>query len=409
MQRAQAQPSRARVDRSFRAWGVSGIGCSIVVALALAAGLGLSLLVQAIVAAASVVAFLALALAEKRRTGRESLTFYHHALAILAVAAGVAEAAGAPVLGHLDATALGLLAADALGRVGCLRVGCCHGRVARRGVRYGEAHVQAGFPRYLAGVPLLPVQALEAFGAATIAVAGAVWVADPGRPGFALGFAVCAYAVMRIGLEELRGDAARRYAGGLSEPQWTSLGVIVAAGVATPFGGGATVAAALALLELGAIAVLRRRRRGVFDPRHVREVAALAVGLSQDEERGPGPIPVWVTSDGLRLSSGRVGTVRHLTLSHERAPLAPDEATRLGDLIGTASRAAPLDLVYGPAGTYHVLLPATTTARPGGDRGRPAAAPELDGGGDPGRPAAAPELDGGGDRGRPAAARRGEA
>ena len=343
-------------------WGVAGIACSIAVALAVAAGLGLSLRVQAAISGASVLAFLALALAEKGRTGRESLTFYHHALAILAVAAGVAALTGSPVLGHLDATALGLLVADALGRVGCLRVGCCHGRVARHGVRYGEAHVAAGFPRYLAGVRLVPVQALEAIGALSIAVAGALWVVDAGREGRALGFALCAYAVMRIGLEELRGDAARRYVGGLSEPQWTSLAIIAVSALTTPFGG-AVIAAAL--LELAVIAVLRRRRRGVFDPRHVREVAALAVGLSRDEDRGgPAPIPVWVTSDGLRLSGSRVGTVRHLTLSRD-PPLAPDEATRLGHLIATATRTTPLDLVPGPAATFHVLLPATTTRRGG--------------------------------------------
>jgi hypothetical protein len=380
MQRTEAQRSRARVDRSFRVWGLAGVGCSIAVALAVAAVLGLELLAQGAIAAASVAAFLALALAEKRRTGREALTFYHHALAILAVAAVIAGLLGEPVLAHLDATALGLLAADALGRVGCLRVGCCHGRVARHGVRYGEAHVQAGFPRYLAGVRLLPVQAVEAAGAAAIAAAGAAWIVDPARPGRALGFAVCAYAVMRIGLEELRGDAARRYWRGLSEAQWTSVALIAAALAAELAGvtpsGVAVVAATPALLELAAVAGLRRRRPGSLDPRHVRELAALAVGLARDEAPGRPRIPVWVTSDGLRVSSGRVGLVRHLTLSRERPPLGLDEATRLGQLIGTATRNAPLDLVAGPAGTFHVLLPATTR-RAGADerdRASPAAA-----------------------------------
>ena len=366
MQRARAQRSRARVDHSFRVWGAAGIGCSIAVAMAVAAVLRLELLAQAAIAAASVVAFLALALAEKRRTGREALTFYHHALAILVVAACIAALLGEPVLAHLDATALGLLAADALGRVGCLRVGCCHGRVARHGVRYGEAHVQAGFPRYLAGVRLVPVQAAESVGVAAIAGAGALWILDPARPGRALAFAACSYAVLRIGLEELRGDAARRYWRGLSEPQWTSIALIAGALAADLAGatthGIAAVAALLALLELGAVAVLRRRRPGGLDPRHVRELAALAVGLAQDEDAGRSRIPVWVTSHGLRVSSGRVGLVRHLTLSRERPPLALDEATRLGQLIGTATRSQPLDLVAGPAGTFHVLLPAPTRA-----------------------------------------------
>ncbi|MGM7319828.1 prolipoprotein diacylglyceryl transferase family protein, partial [Idiomarina sp. ST10R2A5] len=44
--------------------------------------------------------------------------------------------------------------------------------------------------------------------------------------GTAAGLYVAAYAVLRFGLEELRGDPGRRYWRGLSEAQWTSLALV---------------------------------------------------------------------------------------------------------------------------------------------------------------------------------------
>src|SRR5207253_2733687 len=116
----------------------------------------------------------------------------------------------------------------AFGRVGCTMVGCCHGRPGRIGLCYREEHADEGFPRYLVGVRLVPVQALESLGVAAIVGVGVALVVAGSTSGTALAWYAAAYAVLRFFLEFLRGDAGRRYSWGFSEAQWTSLGVAIA-------------------------------------------------------------------------------------------------------------------------------------------------------------------------------------
>ena len=101
---------------TFRTCGWIGFGAACAVALGVCADRGLSIATELALIATSVAVFLGLALATKAVTGRETLTYYHHEIAVLAAVAGVAAALGAPVLAHLDATALGLGAFLACGR-----------------------------------------------------------------------------------------------------------------------------------------------------------------------------------------------------------------------------------------------------------------------------------------------------
>src|SRR4051794_21512724 len=128
----------------FRTFGVLGFAASVAIALAVTAARGRSVAVEAALIATAGAVFWALAFATRAATGRETLVYYHHEIAVLAAVAAVAAVLGAPVLAHLDATALGLGAFLSLGRVGCLSAGCCHGRPARRGVRYGPAYAGEG-------------------------------------------------------------------------------------------------------------------------------------------------------------------------------------------------------------------------------------------------------------------------
>ena len=216
----------------------------------------------AVFAATGISVFLALALAVKARTGRESLTYYHHEIAILAACALAAELAHLPVLASLDAVVLGIGAFLALGRIGCLHAGCCYGAPARHGVRYGPGHVAIGFPSELSGVRLAPIQAVEAAIAATITLTGIACVAAGTAPGVALAVYVAAYGVARFVLEEFRGDAVRRYALGFSEAQWTSLALVTLAAVSGP-SPRAPAALATATIAAGMLAlpVWRRSRR----------------------------------------------------------------------------------------------------------------------------------------------------
>ena len=133
------------------------------------------------------------------------------------------------------------------------------------------------------------------------------------------------YAVIRFGLELLRGDSQRLYWHGLSEAQWTSLLValaitaLAAAGLVPGLALHAICAAALVL----AIPLAVRRPRELLDPRHVRELA----------RRLPAPRPgaprVATTSLGVQVSVGVTGDVVHVTLSRRDRPLHADETDAL--------------------------------------------------------------------------------
>lgn len=322
------------------------------VALAVCADCGLSLAVEAALIATAVVVFAIVALATKAITGRETLTYYHHEIAVLAAVALVARALRAPVLGHLDATALGLGAFLAFGRIGCTLSGCCHGRRTTRGVHYGPEFARRGLPLYLIGVALVPVQLVESAFAAVVVVVGALVI--PRTPGAAFGFYVTTYAVARFGLETLRGDPVRRYARGLSEAQWTSLGVVAAMAALALAGvipGPAEHTAAAALLAAWALAAAPRRSRDILDPRHVREVS----GALADASAGSGA-PV-ATTLGLRVSTGRTDGTRHFTFSRPGTPLTDTEGRDLALLVTWLDGLAEVpQVVRGAGATIHLLV-----------------------------------------------------
>jgi prolipoprotein diacylglyceryltransferase len=341
-----------RAVPAFRVLGVCGFIGAVAVATAVSIANGIDVATELAIVAAAVATFYALAVVTKAITGREMLIYYHHEIAVLTVAGGVAAILGAPVLRHLDATALGLGTFLAFGRVGCLRAGCCHGRPAARGVRYGHEHARTGFPTYLLGVPLVPVQVIEAAVVAALVAAGIIVSGD--QPGTAFGLYISGYAVARFGFETLRGDAVRRYWHGLSEAQWTSLAIAVGAAVAAAAGaipGLAPHVLAAAVLLVAAPFVALRSLSGVLDPRHVREIAQTLPPPRQ------GPIQVAVTSAGLQLSAGVAAERQHYTVSRQPLRVAAPEAQDLARLILWLRHPdASAEIVEGAAGGYHVVI-----------------------------------------------------
>jgi hypothetical protein len=243
--------------------------------------------------------------------------------------------------------------------VGCLVAGCCHGRPAARGVRYGPAHVAEGFPPHLAGVPLVPVQALEAAGVAAIVAAG-VPLAVQGPPGTALTWYVAAYGLLRFGLELLRGDAGRPSWLGFSQAQWYSVVLVVGTvaasragllpGRAWDLGVGAGLVAAM--LGLAAARRSPASAHRLCSPLHTAELAGLLARMA----RSPAP-DVHLSSLGLRISAGVADGVEHVTLSAGRPPLAPGQARALARLVSRLRGAPAGTLVAGArAGVYHVVF-----------------------------------------------------
>jgi hypothetical protein len=364
----QRMPVRLRLrgrDLSpFRACGLAGLAAAVSVALALSSARGLSLATELALIGTAIVVFLGLALTTRAMTGRETLVYYHNEIAVLACVAAVAAVLRAPVLAHLDVTAVGLGAFLALGRVGCLLAGCCHGRSARHGVIYGASHADEGFPEYLVDVPLLPVQAIEAAGVAGLVIVCVVVV--PSHPGAAFGAYVTGYAVLRFLLEQLRGDPVRRYWHGLSEAQWTSLLVVCAMSAFAALGlvpGVVEHLAAIAMLAVVALAVGQHSTDVLLHPSHVRELAAL---LPAPRPGRPAPVQ---TSLGVRLSAGRIDRTCHYTLTRSGHPLRTAEAVELARLISwLRGVSTPMRLASGVAGVYHVVLEDPSVAPAAGPR-----------------------------------------
>jgi hypothetical protein len=358
--RARVGPDLRWAGRTFpifRLTALTGTVVAVTLAVWESSRLGASPVVELGVCFAAILTFLTLVFVTKAIAGGETLVYYHHEIAVLTVTAMACVVLGRTPGPYLDATALGLGACLAFGRVGCLAAGCCHGRPAARGIVYGGAHATAGLPPWLLGARLVPVQAIESALVVALVAVGLAVVADPYVPGAAFAWYVESYAVVRFFIEELRGDSSRRFARGLSEAQWTSLAVsacmaLLGLGGVTPGGAGSLVA--LALIGPAAVVLSRRARgrdREVHDPRHVRELERLV------RRRGPVLSP-GETSLGVLVSGGRVELGEHWSMSRRGRELAEREATVLAQQLAAVRRPGgpPPQIVRGVAGVFHVLL-----------------------------------------------------
>jgi phosphatidylglycerol---prolipoprotein diacylglyceryl transferase len=127
-----------------------------------------------------------------------------------------------------DALAPALALGQAIGRWGCFFAGCCYGRPTDRfwGVRFTD-------PASLAplNVELHPTQLYESFGSLVIALV--LWVQLTKRraqDGNVFWLYVLLYAVLRFGLEWLRGDDRGPTLGGLYPSQVIALIALLIAG-----------------------------------------------------------------------------------------------------------------------------------------------------------------------------------
>jgi len=362
----------------------AGLAGGTALALALTRVNGASIAVTAGAAAASVGSFFALAFAKKRIEGAESLVFYHHAAAACAAATLVVVGAGEPLLPYLDLAALGIGLVLATVRIGCLCVGCCHGRPAGWGVRYGHEHAAIGFPSCYVGVRLLPVQALEAAWTFAVVAAGAVLVLPSQSPGAAFAWFTTAYAAGRFLLEFLRGDADRTYLWRFSEPQWTSAVLVALVWVADRAGvlpTGRAADAAVVVVGAGVCVALAREWRGRFSrrvatARHTRELAEILERLDPQQPPVPGRerrrLDLYRTTLGVLISASALpdGSVpaTHYAISREDERLSEAAAAAVGTLIlrvGHGAGRSAGTLVPGGGGCFHLLVHEPRTAYAG--------------------------------------------
>lgn len=243
--------------------GFIGYAAANVLAIVLAQVWEMTLTERVITFFAPPVAFLVVVTIASAVAGQERIVFYQTALAGLVAVVGVGAIAGARISPMLDVATLGIGTFLVFGRIGCWSVACCHGTLGK-GVVYGPAHVEVGFWARWSGRPLWPVQAIEALASALLVIAALV---IPGSPA---AIYLAGYAVVRFGLELVRGDGLRPYAYGLSEAQWVAVATTLAVAIWQPAIASIGIAAVLAIAA--GIVIRRRRTRELFLPPHLREL-----------------------------------------------------------------------------------------------------------------------------------------
>lgn len=292
--------------------------------------------------------------------GREELVLYQQVGAALAGSAAALAIAGEPVRPGLDFVILGLGLFLIFGRLGCLHVGCCHGRPAGWGIRYGDDHARAGFPRYYVGVRLFPIQLVAAVAHLVLAgLALAVLLADY-PPGEVLCVWLVAYAPVRLLLELARGDDARGFLFDLTQAQWIAVGSSWLAVVLADrwsleladlyLATAASVTAAAAVIAIAA----RLGRRGAWGARDVRRIRELGEALAA-LDRATDQVAVTETPSGLRLSASAEPGGRHFAASRTDGELRPGAARALARQIQAIGGFAEVELIAGKApGLFHL-------------------------------------------------------
>lgn len=308
---------------------------------------------------------------------------YHMQATVIAAAAGFLWLTRQPVLPYLDLVACALGLAVASGRIGCLLVGCCHGRPHRWGVRYRPEHAEAGFEPSFVGARLFPIQLVESGWVFAAVAVGVALVLRDAPPGAALASYVVLYGVGRFGFEFARGDT-RPYRASFSAAQWTSLVlllVVVAAELsgAIPLQWWHLAAAGGMVLTMFAVSLHRRLRRDarhrLLSARHIGEVAeALQLLSTRGETAAPAHgNPQWLvtlasTSAGFHISAGRAedaqSEVRHYTLSATGQPLGHADARTLARLLLLLRHPDEHgEVVPGREGVFHLIVRQAQTAR----------------------------------------------
>ena len=370
---------------AFQVFGVVGALLAIALAAGMAVHLRLRLPVIGMLALAAAFTFFAVIMATKIVTGVEQIIYYHHEIAVVAVSALLLWRLHQPVLPYLDLMILGIGTFLFCGRIGCLMVGCCHGRPCRFGVCYQPQHAAAGFNPDLVSVRLFPIQGVESLSVFCIVTVGASFVLMGYPAGAALTWYVVAYDLARFSFEFMRGDSERPYFWGFSQAQWISvlLMYLVVWGEHQgflPYARWHTGVAAGLSLWMASVALKRRIEKTdkfrLLHPRHIAEVAAMLQDIAESpveplpigqwtilprQLNQPSAIPVACTSMGVQISRGQMrdwsGRVDHYTFSLRNGGMTEETARVLAGLIlqlngGTGSS----EFVTGNRDVFHLLI-----------------------------------------------------
>lgn len=364
---------------AFQVCGYSGLSLAFFLVMALALNGGLSVVVVGMITLAAAGTFFGLVMVTKIITGEEQIIYYHHEIAVMVVIGILLWLTGQPILPYLDMTILGIGTFLVCGRVGCLMVGCCHGRPSRWGVCYRDEHAAAGFPSCFVGVRLFPIQLVESFWVLCIVIVGTTFVLRGYPAGTALAWYVVAYDLGRFCFEFARGDTDRPYYRDFSQAQWISVillfGIVWAemSGV-LPFHAWHIGATVVVLLTVVGVSLKRRldktTRYQLLHPYHIEQLAEAVERVTDLAMRRPAvtrpslmttDIEVGCTSLGVQVSTSRIkdvaGNISHYALSFRKGELTEEAAKALADLIlRLRPHSGSTDLLKRDRGVFHLLI-----------------------------------------------------
>lgn len=340
---------------AFRAIGVTGFAAALATMIGGALLRGLPVAVAVIVALVSAASFFGWALLRRLVTGRESLVLLEHVWFAGACVLVALRWLDRPALVWLDVFAVALSVFLAAGRYGCAVAGCCHGHPAGVGIRYPDDHPE---PR-IAGLRLFPAPLIEGAGLVVIAVTG--MVALPfAAPGAVLVWALAAYAVLRFGVEGLRGDP-RPHVWGVPVARLAA-GLQLAAAMAVdtvrspdPSAWRPVAIAAAGLAAAGVLGLFwyHRRPRPVT-AEHAAQVRAALIGARADV---PGAEPsLSRLPDGITVATTGAADGVHLSVGGDIGVPARRRLAR--------AAAGGLPVVVGPRGVAHVFEASAGPAAP---------------------------------------------
>lgn len=154
------------------------------------------------------------------RLDRGGLVYFGGFLGAVASVGIYLRARRLPIFSSLDALAVALPLGHAIGRVGCLLNGCCHGLACAP----GEGGV---IMKIIDLVPRIPTQAMSAISNVLVFL-GLLWVErGRGRAGWTTAAYLLSYPIARYSIEIMRGDDRGTMILGMTVSQAISAGTFV--------------------------------------------------------------------------------------------------------------------------------------------------------------------------------------
>ena len=357
---------------AFQVCGLVGFCLGVILLSLLAKHFELSFLIILSLIVVAPISFLLLAWIMKVVIGRERLIYYHHLIAIVLVSALLLWQLNQPVWVYLDILVLGIGLTHACIRIGCLMVGCCHGKPCAWGICYGNAYQNSGFTPYYLQVRLFPIQGVEALWGFFILLVGITLIWQGSIPGEVSVWYLVTYGWGRFYCEFWRGDPATSYWRGFSEAQWTSL-LLMLTIVVAEIGGFlplqkwpilASICVATTMITLS----LKRQFQPtktyrLLNPRHVQEVyqaLKLATQLTP-ESSNLSSCQVACTSLGIKISASRIKIegrhIHHYTFSDKTGNMTQATARTIAKLILQFTQSFDLvEFIERSQGVFHLLI-----------------------------------------------------